>query len=65
MEHVTVGKIHVKIDDNGKVYVGRCPECMKMLDGEEMAYGHDCEEENEQFRENCYALCKTICRDYC
>jgi hypothetical protein len=47
MENITVGKIHVKIDDDGKVYVGRCPECMKMLDGEEMAYGHDCEEECE------------------
>jgi hypothetical protein len=47
MRDVKIDLVHVKIDDDGKVYVGRCPECMKMLDGEEMAYGHDCEEECE------------------
>lgn len=43
MEDVFIDKVHVKIDDDGTVYVGRCPECSKLLDCEEMSYGHDCE----------------------
>ena len=47
MKDIKIDKVHLKFDDDGKVYLGLCPECMKMLDEDEMAYGHDCEDESE------------------
>lgn len=47
MEKITVsGNLRYYVDqDTGMLYFDSCTECKKLLNEEELAYGHDCEEE--------------------
>lgn len=44
MKKVFIDKVELRVNDEGEIYVGECRECGKYLTGEEMAYGHDCED---------------------
>jgi len=40
-----IDRVEIRVDEViGEHYYGVCPECYKKLNGDEMAYGHDCEE---------------------
>lgn len=44
MKKVFIDKVELRVDDEGEIYVGQCRECDQPLTGEEMAYGHECED---------------------
>jgi hypothetical protein len=44
MKRILIDQVEIRQDEETEeLYFGKCVECGKLLNAEEMGYGHDCE----------------------